>query len=328
MNQKLLLTTILSSFIGNVASADTYTIEEGVMVAGEVSAVYTNSDLTGNYESNYRTSAQIGVYADFAHDGYSYGASVVSGIDDVNNISINEVYGYFSNGLGTFMFGKLDSSLAYYSSVPTVGLGQAGGNYAAEITGDQPFGAVGVFPNFGISEKAAAHVDLTDGLHVYGAYVPVAGNYENGIEGAIGYTLQGVSVSGSYIKASGTGMRDLSAWRVGATTEVNGVTLGIDYIDNGDAGVSSASVSKDQKSLVLGASISIGEYDFAGSYSDANGYLASGDYADTYKVTSIGLSRDLSKHWEYGADFIYRTQKVNNNESTSIGILVGTKVKF
>lgn len=341
--KKIILSTTSLAFLSVATSAYA---QSPLSITGEVNlwGSYTSLD-GGSYSEDFKTDAELDFNLDLHGNGLHYGATVGTEIDDNNDLSVDEVYGYFSTGTLSFKAGKTEGAANVFTNVPRTSLGLLASENYEDVLGNVPMNSFDEINNSGKSEKIVGSYSIED-LSVSVSYAPEfvfgSGVYENAIEASANYGLNidnfYVGVNGSIGTAKGVGLQDYTTFKVGANTSISGVDLGVDYIDGEKFGLAPEATAADNKTFTIGAGLNLTEQTYiAGNYAVAVGDKlsgTSGNFSDSMNAFGVGVTHSVTQNWSIGSDVFYVTDEASDSiggtksKTDNVSFVVGTRLNF
>jgi hypothetical protein len=290
-----------------------------------------------------------------------------------NGVTTDEASVYIAGFWGRVELGDFDGAsdtLAIYA--PLVGVEGIDGDYADFITntgvingvsvemGRQPWGGIIKNPDSSDATKVMYLTPRFSGFQAGFSYTPENGDegqsvvglkntsgYSDFLEYGINYTgdFSGVTVAASATGTSGNGrgtvgavagLKDFSAWQVGAQVGYAGFKLGGGYVDADNFNVPVRTDSGDQHAWHAGASYTTGPIAVGLTYADAEGYKrAPGTYADQYQVYGVSGAYTLAPGLLLQSDLMFVDEELKANAATTVKRdtdeyvwLISTRVNF
>jgi hypothetical protein len=268
---------------------------------------------------DFQLETEIVVKADGkADNGLLYGAKIELQNSTPNvgtGVGTDEASIYVGGQWGRFELGDFDGAadtLKIYA--PVVGVEQIDGDYP-DFAGGQPNFGMHI-PNSGDSTKIMYLTPRFAGFQGGASYTPEAGSEGQGVvqlkntstykdvgEFGVNYTGEfsgfGLAAGATLTTADGTtggGVKDFTAWNLGAQISYGPFILGGGYVDAGDFLVpTTGAIDDDQTAWHIGASVTTGPVAIAFSFLDAEGYSgANGGYSTEYRAYSVGATYALA----------------------------------
>jgi hypothetical protein len=279
-----------------------------------------NDQLGANRNTrDFELETEIVVKADGkADNGLLYGVKIELQNSTPNpgtGVGTDEASIYVGGQWGRFELGDFDGAadtLKIYA--PVVGVEQIDGDYT-DFAGGQPNFGMHI-PNSGDSTKIMYLTPRFAGFQGGASYTPEAGDeaqrvvqlkntstYKDFSEFGVNYTGEfsgfGLSAGATLTTADGTtggGVKDFTAWNLGAQISYGPFVLGGGYVDADDFLVPAfGAIDDDQTAWHIGGSVTTGPVAIAVSFLDAEGYSGSnGGYSTEYRAYSVGATYALA----------------------------------
>jgi hypothetical protein len=310
---------------------------------------------------DFELESEIVVKADGkADNGLLYGVKIELQNSTPNvgtGVGTDEASIYVGGQWGRFELGDFDGAadtLKIYA--PVVGVEQIDGDYT-DFAGGQPNFGMHI-PNSGDSTKIMYLTPRFAGFQGGASYTPEAGSEGQGVvqlkntstykdvgEFGVNYTGEfsgfGLSAGATLTTADGTtggGVKDFTAWNLGAQITYGAFAFGGGYVDAGDFQVpTTGAIDDDQTAWHIGGSVTTGPVAIALSFLDAEGYSGSnGGYSTEYRAYSVGatyaLAPGLTLETEltmFEDDFLTGTRGATTAGSNEGYVfIVGTRLDF
>jgi outer membrane protein OmpU len=272
-----------------------------------------------------------------------------------NGVTTDEASVYIAGSWGRVELGDFDGAadtLAIYA--PLVGIESLDGDYIDFITntrvingvsvelGRQPWGAIVKAPDSSDATKVMYLTPRLAGFQAGFSYAPENGDeaqsvvglkntsgYSDFLEFGINYTgnFDGISLAASATGTSGNGrgtvgavagLKDFTAWQVGAQIGYAGFKIGGGYIDAENFNVPVRTDSGDQHSWTAGASYTTGPIAVGLTYADAEGYKrAPGTYADQYQVYGVSGAYTLAPGLLLQSDLMFVDEELKQTAAST-----------
>ena len=254
--------------------------------------------------------------------------------DSTNNI--DEIYAYLSGDFGRLEVGDQDGAADKLGwGVPNVGFGQVDGDWSADDDG-----FAGQSPIIGLDEssddtKITYYPPKMAGIQLGVSWSPLddegntaeiaAGEETDQIEVGASYSQDfaggSIEFNGAWFQATDNdaGDEDHQTWSIGATVEIDSITVGIGHADNGDSG---RGEGEDVSGTTLGATYEQGAWGFGTSYNTAELDAAASRNQDAWSVgTAYTFAPEINGATPLeaviAADLTFFDRDASNNGATA-----------